>query len=41
MVLECKGLRYGYGKSKWGADPNKKCIIIDLGKMLATENMEG
>lgn len=33
MLVECKGIRIGYGKEEWGA-PKKKVFIITLGNIL-------
>jgi hypothetical protein len=34
MLVECKGIRFGYGKQKWGAVKGLKYFIIELGKII-------
>lgn len=38
MEVECEGISIGYGKGKWGAEPNVKYYIISLGSVLYTKN---
>lgn len=33
ILIECKGLRIGVGKSEWGATADE-CFIIELGKII-------
>ena len=34
MLLECKGIEFGYGKPEWGAEPGQVYFVIKLGERL-------
>jgi hypothetical protein len=34
ITLECEGVEIGKGKEEWGAEPEKECYIIKLGKLI-------
>lgn len=34
MQFECKGIKIGWGKSDWGAEPFKDYFIMELGKRI-------
>ncbi len=34
MLIKCKGLHVGYGKSEWGAEPDKQYFILSLGEKI-------
>jgi len=35
--IEFKGIRIGYGNQRWGATPNRKYFVIELGKIYQKE----
>lgn len=40
MKVECNGIRVGYGKGRWGAEPNKQYYVIALGDVLYIKNQK-
>jgi hypothetical protein len=37
FFIECKNIRVGYGKEKWGAEKTEQYFILSLGKILKGE----
>ena len=37
MLVECKGIRTGYGKTEWGAPEDKPVFIISLGEIISKD----
>ncbi len=33
IFVKCEGMRIGYGKIEWGADPNEQYFILKLGRV--------
>ena len=38
MIVECTGIRIGYGRPEWGAPADKEVYILELGKILYRED---
>ena len=34
FVIELKYIKIGYGKPEWGAEPNQKYFVLNLGKII-------
>ena len=40
LTVELKTIRFGTGKTKWGAEANKKYFVLYLGKIINTKNID-
>lgn len=40
VIVEYKGAMHGTGKSEWGAIPGKHYLVLRLGKVISSKNMQ-
>ena len=40
LTIELKSIRFGTGKTKWGAEEGKTYFVLSLGKIIDTKNID-